>query len=209
MYTPVCDLYSISQKNQSFVFLVTKADRCSLSSQWVHFWFINYLVFAYLYSHSYTSFLKQVGSISAFNKVPRFGRTSDITEIYVNDSIDTSTVVDYIRGTLFVAGFLIAVCLLWLVLLICCKCLGRRAGIYAGFPPKPDSMANLSENRQSRPKKATILIIVCAILITFSGITFFVRGAISLERLLWNVEDSATVSTIHLHLINISLVSFA
>lgn len=92
------------------------------------------------------------------------------------------------------AGFCIALCLLWIVTLLICKCLGRRAGILAGLPPRPDGMLSMADNRQPRPK-ATILVAICAILIACSGVTFLVRGAISLENLFGDVDNTATVST--------------
>jgi len=90
-----------------------------------------------------------------------------------------------------VAGFCIALCLLWIVTLLICKCLGRRAGILAGLPPRPDGMLSMADNRQPRPK-ATILVAICAILIACSGVTFLVRGAISLENLFGDVDNTAT-----------------
>ena len=188
--------------------------------------------------------------------MPRYGHTSDLTDLFQNTDtagstdidleLNTNAVDDYIRGILFVAGLLLSLFVLWVVILLIAKCLGRRVGIMAGHPPfaideeddddkerererqrqqraqaqddtgnihmgdgggdgqmESTSMAAKSKSSRKRGSsstscscsghnKYTIAILISALLIIGAGITFVVRGAMSLENA---VEDMDTVSS--------------
>ena len=155
--------------------------------------------------------------------------------------LDRNAVGDYIRGILFVAGLLLSLFVLWVVILLVAKCLGRRVGIMAGHPPfaideeddddkererqrqrqrqqraqaqdddgygdgnGQQMMESTEQSKYSRKRRSsstsccsghnkfTIAILISALLIIGAGITFVVRGAMSLENA---VEDMDTVSS--------------
>jgi hypothetical protein len=82
-----------------------------------------------------------------------------------------------------------ALILLWLSIVVICKCLSRRAGILAGYAPAPDGLMTMDNNRQRTPK-ATIFVMVCAIIIACSGVIFLVRGAISVENIFDDLDKT-------------------
>jgi hypothetical protein len=133
-------------------------------------------------------------AVSSFNNVPRFGHISVITDVYdVNGGINTAALSDYIQGTLFIAGLCIAIFILWIFVLLLCKCLGRRAGISAGFPYENE--ANEKPDIYNAPKKkrcGSVSVMVSALTISIVGIIFLVKGARSAQSVFEDIRDGAS-----------------
>ncbi len=125
--------------------------------------------------------------IKAFNAVPRFGHTSNVTAILVEGEDGQSNVVDYALGTIFVCAFCLACFVTWLLIVAICKCLGRRVGICAGFPLE-DSM------KYGQPSKKTkawrIVMLSCSVIIVFNGFLFMFRGAMSISNVFSDMRDA-------------------
>ncbi len=68
-----------------------------------------------------------------------------------------------------------------------CKCLGRRAGICAGFPLE-DNM------KYGQPSKKTntwkIIMLSCSAIIVFNGFLFMFRGAMSISNVFGDMRDA-------------------
>ena len=133
----------------------------------------------------------KVSPIKAFNAVPRFGHTSDITSIYNDGGLDMVALTDYAQGTVFVAGFCLAAFIIWILLLLILKCFGRRVGILAGHPFEEDSYM------RSTPGKHTgfrSFMLMSSLIISMCGIIFLVRGARSVTNVFDDIRDGAAVS---------------
>lgn len=124
--------------------------------------------------------------IKAFNAVPRFGHSSDITLIYDENGVNVSAAVDYVQGTLFVAGFCLVVFIIWILAILVLKCFGKRAGIAAGHP--------FIDNGGStkRHMRFRIFMITSSLLIAISGIVFLVRGARSIGNAYDDIRDGSS-----------------
>lgn len=123
--------------------------------------------------------------IKAFNSVPRFGHSSDITLIYDENGVNFSALRDYFEGTLFVAGFCLAVFIIWVLALLVLKCFGKKAGIAAGHPFM-DSGGNTK-----RPMRFRIFMLISSLLVAISGVVFLVRGARSVGNAYDDIRDGS------------------
>lgn len=127
--------------------------------------------------------------LKAFNAVPRFGHTANVTAIFVESEDGQSNVVDYALGTIFVCAFCLACFVAWLLIVTICKCLGRRAGICAGFPLQ-------DSEKYGQPSKKTktwkILMLACSAIIVFNGFLFMFRGAMSISNVFSDMRDATS-----------------
>lgn len=125
--------------------------------------------------------------IKAFNAVPRFGHTSDIASIYSNETVDIAIATDYVRGTLFVAGFCLAAFILWIIALLITKLMGKRAGVASGNVLVEDLAFET-------PKKHTCLrlfMLSSSTIIVISGFVFLIAGARSVGQVFDDVNSGA------------------
>jgi len=136
-------------------------------------------------------------AVSSFNDVPRFGHTSVITDIYdVNGGINTAVLSDYLRGTVFIAGLCAAMFVSWIVVMLLCKCIGRRAGIAAGYPYEYDGQhsAKYYDGGRDEPKMkcGSVTVMAGAFTISVVGILFLVKGARSAQNVFEDIRDGAS-----------------
>lgn len=132
-------------------------------------------------------------AVSSFNDVPRFGHTSVITDVYdINGGVNTAVLSDYIRGTVFVAGICAAIFVVWVVILLLCKCLGRRGGISAGFPYEYESNGKSDIDETPKKKCGTVTVMASALTISIMGILFLVKGARSAQSVFEDIRDGAS-----------------
>jgi len=124
--------------------------------------------------------------LKGFSGVPRFGHTAVITDIYgPGGSLDTDELNDYIRGTIFVSGFCLALLLVWMLALIILKIRGKRVGIFAGYP------------LEGRSSASRIIVLVSAVIITCSGVMFIIRGANSVGSAFYDITSGRIVRTVY------------
>jgi len=126
--------------------------------------------------------------IKAFNSVPRFGHSSDISIVFDENGLNVLGAQDYARGTLFVAGFCLAAFICWILALLVLKCMGRRAGIAAGHPFVENVEMGITPRKHTRFR---ILMLLSTITISISGVIFLVRGARSVGNTFDDVRDGA------------------
>jgi len=153
-----------------------------------------------------------IAPIKAFNAVPRFGHTSNITSIFATgESFDAAILVDYVQGTVFVGGFCLASFLIWLLVLAICKCFGEKAGICAGRPfvenrsliqdnhtcGEPTYKAyktrlylSSSAEPSRKPAIFKILMMVSSAIIIFNGFLFMFKGALSVNNAFQDIDDA-------------------
>jgi len=128
-------------------------------------------------------------AVSTFSTVPTFGHTTKITDIFsVDGGLSAGdNYVDYIRGTLFIPGLCLSLLLLWIVILIVCKILGRRVGILAGYPVD-------QENDEAKKRCGTgpILVSTASLIIACMGVMFLVKGAESAQNVFEDIYNGAS-----------------
>uniref|UniRef100_A0A7S3VC74 Uncharacterized protein n=1 Tax=Chaetoceros debilis TaxID=122233 RepID=A0A7S3VC74_9STRA len=134
-----------------------------------------------------------IAPINAFNAVPRFGHTSNITSIFAagdggGEELDSAALLDYIQGTVFVGGFCLASFIVWLLVLAICKCLGDKAGICAGRPFVEDKSQTAVPSR--KPTIFKILMMVSSAIIVFNGLLFMFKGAYSVDNAFQDIDDA-------------------
>lgn len=127
--------------------------------------------------------------VKAFNAVPRFGHTSNITDIYSTDGIDTSVMSDYIQGTVFIAGFCLTAFTIWVLSLLILKCFGKRAGILAGHPFMEDR--NIHFSRSKKNTAFRMFLVFSCFTVSCSGVVFLIKGAHSVSDVFEDVRDGA------------------
>lgn len=122
--------------------------------------------------------------------MPRFGSTADIASVIniETSSLDTTVLVEYIRGTVFVAGMCLATFIVWILALIVCKVLGRRVGIAAGRPFV----------EYGRPPKSHLrfryFMLISSFVIMLSGLLFFTNGGRRVGNVFDDIRDGTSVS---------------
>ena len=129
-----------------------------------------------------TSAYRPNAAISYFNRLPTFGHTRDITALISDYSRES--LVDYTQGLLFIPGLCLAVLIMWIVILLVCKCLGRRAGVLAGHPYNHET-----DNRMPKMRRVSIFVSATALAIACLGVMFLVRGAGSAQTVFDDIRD--------------------
>ena len=117
--------------------------------------------------------------IRAFSRVPRFNHVIDITKIYDEQvmAVDTTVLIDYVKGTFFVAGCCFAMFFIWLTCLLVMKLMGKRAGIAAGYP--------FEETYHGATWSQVItryFLLFSSLLMGMSGLIFVVKGTQSISN---------------------------
>ena len=128
-------------------------------------------------------------AVSMFSAVPTFGHTSNITALFSLDGVGTNP-SDYMRGTLFISGLCLGVLILWIVILLVCKSIGRRVGILAGYPF--DQENDNSNKRCGTGQILVILVSAASLIIACMGVIFLVRGADSAQNIFVDIRDGAS-----------------
>jgi len=137
-----------------------------------------------------------VAPIISFNAVPRFWHKSDITAIFTEgNEMDMELAIDYIRGTLFIGVVCLAVLIFWLIVLLLCKCKGRKKsrGICAGYPFAVDQGNRRTTSFLSPPRnllKYRNMMIAASYIIIGSGLSFMFKGFASVLEIFQNVDDA-------------------
>jgi len=98
--------------------------------------------------------------------------------------MDMELAIDYIRGTLFIAVVCLAVLILWLIVLLICKCKGRKrgTGICAGYPFAVDQSNQRTTSFLAPPRKLLKyrnMMIIASYIIIGSGLSFMFKGSAS------------------------------
>lgn len=148
---------------------------------------INKLYF--ICSHIHYSFFSQPLVVKAFNNVPRFGHSADISLVFSDNGVDIAAMIDYARGTIFIAGLCLVAFVLWILALLVLKCLGRRVGIAAGYPFVENSYIGGTPRKHNVFR---ILMLLSTMSIAVSGIVFLIKGAQSVGNVFDDVFDGAT-----------------
>lgn len=137
--------------------------------------------------------LCKIGPLKSFYGVPRFGHSSDITDIFTDEGdLDFNKIFDYLMGTIFVAAFLLATFLVFVFFLLVFKIVGRDAGILGGFPFVEDKKLLFG-----RPKKNLIfrcLMLLLTSIVVAGGGVFLGKGTQQVRRVASDVRDGTTVS---------------
>jgi len=133
---------------------------------------------------------KASSAVKLFNAVPRFGHTSVITSIFdANNEVDTDAVIEYARGTVFIAGFCLTTVILWILVLMVLKCFRQRAGIAAGYPFENNMRYGTAPKKHSFVRG---LLLLSSIFVMCTGIVFLVTGTASLQRSFDDIRNGAS-----------------
>jgi hypothetical protein len=145
--------------------------------------FINFVYFFY-----------QIGPISSFHSVPRFGRPSTITSWLGDDgTIDMNKVTDYIMGSIFVAAFMFSTYLVFVLTVVAFKlCCGYDAGILAGYPFIEDKSLIFERPRKNNYFRGFLLFMTFNIIL--GGFLFLVKGTQQVGAVISDVRDGTDVS---------------
>jgi hypothetical protein len=112
----------------------------------------------------------QIGATETFHGTPRFGRSNDFALLF---SEDQAAQTSYIKGIIFIGVLIFTFFLVWLILLLVFKCLGKKVGFLSGAR----MMDPGTRGSCTRPNKirfffclSTVLAIVFAILLETKGL---------------------------------------
>ncbi|GFH58897.1 hypothetical protein CTEN210_15373 [Chaetoceros tenuissimus] len=124
--------------------------------------------------------------IRAFNRVPRFNHEIDLTKIYDEEvmTIDKTALIDYVKGTFFVAACCLALFFFWLACLVVMKLIGKRAGIAAGHP-----FEEATHGATCRQVMTRYLLLFSSLLMGMSGLIFVVKGTQSISNVFDDIFD--------------------
>lgn len=134
-----------------------------------------------------------IGLIRAFHACPRFGNTHHITEIFTSDGgIDKNDLISYIRGTIFIAGFLLATYLIFVMILIIVKCCCKgndKVRILAGKPFLENEGSPFRVPTTTIRKTCYWAILLSSLIIISSGIVFLTQGIMNIRQVAMDVRD--------------------
>ena len=129
--------------------------------------------------------------------MPRFGHSSDITDIFTDDGIlDMKKLRDYVMGSIFVAAFLLATFIIFVLAALTFKLIGPRAGIMAGHP----FVENIKLIFRSRPRKHIIIrsvVLALTGVVVAGGGVFLGKGTQQVRRVADDVRDGTMVSVFY------------
>lgn len=136
----------------------------------------------------------QVDATSSMSKVPRFGHSSNISDLFLSgDEVEVAEArEDYIWGLVFVGGFLLAVFSIWSVLLLALKCWGcccrsSIPGFLSGRPLMMDAEDDKTTPEklsawEHRCKRVRGIFMLSGILLIVSMALFFLEGLQKVEE---------------------------
>ena len=123
-------------------------------------------------------------AISYFDRLPTFGHTTVITTLFSDYS--TESLLDYIQGLLFIPGLCLALLIVWIVILLSFKCLGRKAGVLAGYPYSQET-----DSRIPKTRCGPVFVSVTALAVACLGVMFLVRGTETTQAIFNDIRYSA------------------
>ena len=126
-----------------------------------------------------------------FAAVPRFGHTTDIIDLLFGDR------VDYIKGTLFISAFIFTFLIVWSLVIIILKCMGERAGFFAGREFIHEKEGCMECGRLSRNGASRLLVLLSGIGLILCAIVFPTKGAIVVNDTFETVRNLADVSELY------------
>ncbi len=107
--------------------------------------------------------------------------------------MDTSKIVDYVRGSIFIAAFLLASYILFIIAVAVFKiCFGKRAGILAGYPFVEDKSTIFYKRKKNSYFRGFILSLL--IMVITGGFIFLIKGTQKVRRVASDVRDGTEVS---------------
>ena len=131
-----------------------------------------------------------------FHNVPRFGRTSDITQFFSSDKDDQAS---YAAGliALFVASLIFFA--FWSVAILTFKCMGHgNAGFLSGnaflVPFRNGYSDDSIRKRCNRPSAVRISFLVVSIILLIFAVLLVSKGVSKLENTATTAEDSLKAS---------------
>ncbi len=135
----------------------------------------------------------QIGPIKSFHGVPRFGHSSDITDIFTDDgSVDINKVLDYVMGSIFIAAFMMASYLLFVFLVAILKvCFGKQAGILSGHPFVEDKSIVFDKPPKNTYFRSFLLLLTAGVVT--GGFIFLIKGTQKVKEVASDVRDGTKV----------------
>mmetsp|Transcript_30085 Transcript_30085/g.34977 ORF Transcript_30085/g.34977 Transcript_30085/m.34977 type:complete len:503 (+) Transcript_30085:54-1562(+) len=132
-----------------------------------------------------------VAPILSFNKVPRFGHTSNITDIFTDDgSVDGDVIIDYVMGSIFIAAFLLVTYIIFINAVVILKCcFGPDAGILAGHPFLEDKSLKFDKPKKNAYFRSFIIYMNFCIVV--AGCIFLAKGTQQVSRVGDDVRSGA------------------
>lgn len=100
---------------------------------------------------------------------------------------------DYVMGSIFVAAFLLATFVIFVLVVLIFKMMGAKAGIMAGHP----FLENVKLIFRSRPRKHIIIravVLFLTITVVAGGGVFLLKGTQQVRIVADDVRDGTTVS---------------
>ena len=136
-----------------------------------------------------------VGPVGAFHNVPRFGHISDVTSMFSADGLVTDSLVSYILGTIFIAGFLLASYLVFILLIFLfkCCCRGNKSRVFAGLP-FIDSMDDDAKGGPLALKIYRSILLFSTFVVVVSGFVFLIKGTQQFKSVADDIRDGTQVS---------------
>ena len=125
--------------------------------------------------------------------MPRFGHSSDITDIFGDDgSIDFDKIIDYVMGSIFIAAFLLTTYILFVFAVVVFKlCFGKKAGILAGHPFVEDKSIIFNKPKKNSYFRSVLMLLIFGVIT--SGIVFLTKGTQQVRAVVSDVRDATEV----------------
>ena len=140
-----------------------------------------------------------ISSVESFNGVPRFGHLDDISELIKHiddDELFVEKAISYALGTIFIASFLLASYIVFLIMISFFRCLCRnKYPILAG-----KSFDNARSVGSLVIRGFLVFLSIAAII---SGVLFLVKGTASVQATADDVHSALNVSHLFLYFVGV------